>query len=459
MEARPNPLDDLVLDFLLSKRRETADLDFKFTLDISRVSDFVEIAKDFFAMANFGGGYILFGFFEKETGSYELLGLTKNFHVDQASLQEKFNSFSNEPITLHYREFERDIEGTEKKFATIYVPPSTLILKPSKDGVYTDKKGRIRRVFSKGDIFIRRGTQSIKASFDEMKYIEKRALEEQKLAILSGEPDVINENLFSNIFFVSRIPDKIHCFKVKDEQMFNYQAIDSDLAYYKPNDVVYTFSEIIDEKIRNNIDKHSYKTLSTIDLLKDGRINIVTALLNKEIYLYNRNKGLAFDIRNRQVFYYPTRKNVLRKTWQSRYKKSTRIMAQRMYISALKQNVFWHHGAEMRFIHIGDDYFLIILPKIVLTRDGYRAIHGFREGTVITRLSYNEFNDKYLNHILFWRNYLNPKNNPEIVVNEKIFIDSEPVSTSISLGIKSDRPSTEFKDRKSELYFIEEVLQ
>jgi len=134
-------------------------------------------------------------------------------------------------------------------------------------------------------------------------------------------------------------------------------------------------------------------------------------------------------------------------------------MAQRMYISALKQNVFWHHGAEMRFIHVGDDYFLNILPKIVLTRDGYRTIHGFREGTVITRLSYNEFNDKYLNHILFWRNHLNPKNNTEIVLNKRIFIDSEPISTSISQGIKSDRPSTEFKDRKSELYFIEKVLQ
>ena len=39
IESVPNPLDDLVVRFTLSQRRETAELDFKLTLNIKRGSD------------------------------------------------------------------------------------------------------------------------------------------------------------------------------------------------------------------------------------------------------------------------------------------------------------------------------------------------------------------------------------------------------------------------------------
>jgi hypothetical protein len=98
-ESVPHPLDDVVVDFLLSQRRETAELDFKLTLDIRKGSDFAKIAKDIFAMSNYGGGYLIFGFKELKSGRFDPVGLPKDFHVDQATLQEKFNSYSK--LSIH----------------------------------------------------------------------------------------------------------------------------------------------------------------------------------------------------------------------------------------------------------------------------------------------------------------------------------------------------------------------
>ena len=117
------------------------------------------------------------------------------------------------------------------------------------------------------------------------------------------------ENLFSNLFLVSRIPEKIYSFKIKNIQMFNYQALDSDIAYYKTNNVVYTFSDIIDEKIGNNIDKYSLETLSTIDLVKKGNINIVTTLLNKEGLIRQKDEDLLFNTAD-LIYAYGARKIV-----------------------------------------------------------------------------------------------------------------------------------------------------
>lgn len=174
IESVPSPLDDIVINFMLSQRREMAELDFKWTLDIRKGSDFAKIAKDIFAMSNYGGGYLLFGYKETETGSYEPAGLLSEFHVDQATLQEKFNSYSSDPLALGYKELQRVVDNESKKFAVIYIPPSITVLKPIKEATYTER-GRIKLAFRRDEILFRRGTQSVRASLSEIKFIEKRA--------------------------------------------------------------------------------------------------------------------------------------------------------------------------------------------------------------------------------------------------------------------------------------------
>ena len=233
----------------------------------------------------------------------------------------------------------------------------------------------------------------------------------------------------------------------------------SNVSYYKPGDIIYTFYDKVKDLLKDNIIDNSYNFEDINNFIKNGKENIITALMNKEILIHNKKIGLNNDWRDQQTFFFPTDKHELRKSWQSRYKKSTRLVAQRIYISQLERALFWHLAADMRFFKIGENYVFNILPKIILTNDGYDVIHGFKEGRVITSLSYNEFNNKFLNHILFWRYQINPDHNDTFSFNNRIVVDNDPISINLLFGIKSDRPSQEFKDRKSELYFIEEEIE
>jgi len=133
------------------------------------------------------------------------------FHLlHQAPLQEKFNSYCNEPIVIEYREFNRNfkslfltskdeirnkVNSISNRFAIIFVPPSHKILVPIKEGKYR-KGDKTRVVFKKGDIFYRRGTQSIKASQQEINIIKKRLEKENyRISILSGEPDEVRKSI------------------------------------------------------------------------------------------------------------------------------------------------------------------------------------------------------------------------------------------------------------------------
>src|SRR6266516_3501703 len=196
-EAMRSPLDDIFVDYLMSKRRESPDLDFKLTLDASR-HRFPGVAKDIFAMANWGGGYVLAGFKERETGGYEPVGLPPEFHIDQAELQQKFNAYCRDPCVIGYREFEYRVEGRLLKFALINAPASTTPLCPVTDGIVRADSGKEKTVFHRGDLLVRRGTQSVKASQAEAEFIRRRSEQtEYQIALISGNPDRIEETIYS----------------------------------------------------------------------------------------------------------------------------------------------------------------------------------------------------------------------------------------------------------------------
>ena len=231
MKPALDPLNEIMINFLMSKTKETAEYDFKYLVNLKKYSDFVKIVEDIFAMSNYGGGYILFGFKERDKRSgYDPVGLPDSYTIDDADIQRNFNSYSNEPIELFYKEFYKDINFdsniVKKRFAILYVPPSRVVLYPRKDGVITDKKGRSKFVFRDKDILIRRGSVSDRASPTEIDWIKNRIKKEDyKISLISGEPDEINENLYSNIFKVTNTPTKMFECCASDEKLYELRRL------------------------------------------------------------------------------------------------------------------------------------------------------------------------------------------------------------------------------------------
>jgi hypothetical protein len=96
------------------------------------------------------------------------------------------------------------------------------------------------------------------------------------------------------------------------------------------------------------------------------------------------------------------------------------------------------------------------MPTIILSEDGFNAVHDAKQGPIITHLLHDEYNNIYLLNILFWISRLKLEDN-YIFLNNRIKIYAIPLITNINVGIRFDRLNTEFKDRVDELYAVEEI--
>lgn len=459
------PLAEHVIDYLFAQTKETPFLDFKTTMDVGKDSDFPKIIKDVFAFSNNGGGYIMIGVRPNDhldddvKGSFIKSGLPQNYEVDQATIQEKVNAYTNSPIELEYTQFERDVDGEARKFAVMFIPASTTLLKPIKDGVYKiiDKE---KRAFLKDTVYVRRGTQSIPAQPPEIAQIQKRIEDENyRLSLLSGEPDKVDERLFSNIFEVKSIPKRIYVgtarFNSHYEDLQHLMKNHPETKYFPLRyrhfeDKIVTFQNLNDP---NNIhhelvqrDEISHESTGNW-LDESDKENIVVSLLNKEIGEKAKQQGMRFFEKTKKI-YYPTNSDTRIESWPTRYKGvSNKTVAKKMWAEQLHRFIFIHSATKASIIKAGGKFFLKLNLTSVISDDGRNVSTGEREGTVITRSSYNTFNNQYLNNILFWINKLGDGN--DIQVMDDFVISIDPVQTTMDVGISWDIPTSEIK------FFIE----
>jgi len=484
-EVRVSPLGDMMLNFLIERDKEEPFLDFKETLDVSKGSHFANIAKDIFAFSNYGGGFLLIGFKErpkeneqneesqekprKKMRAFLKTGLPNSFHIDSANLQTKFESYSNCPIELDYHEFYRIENGENRKFAAIYIPPSTCVLKPIKKGKYRyqsgKRKGKEKIVFEPGTIFFRRGTRSIIASEKEVEWIEQRAEKEgYKLSVLSGQPDIVYEKLFSNLFKVLELPEKIFSAYPREQfyENLEFRLIPRNSVFLFWKKCIYTFEDLTNPEnfLSNLVHKESIVVEKTKDWLEDkDKKRILIQLLNKEFSFLSVSLKLRQEIKkkhNRTIrthtFYFPCYEENRFETWKPRYKEiSKRLVAQRIWAKQLNQFVFWHSALKAQFFSLDNQLFLRLNPSVIVTDDGLHPIPG---GTVVTRLIYNRYNISYLNSLLFWVYYLSNGDDKIFLSNKQIKISGKPSTAELNFGIVFDRPSREIISKVPEVNLV-----
>lgn len=231
-----------------------------------------------------------------------------------------------------------------------------------------------------------------------------------------------------------------------------------DTPYIRQGEKIYSFCNLDEEPFKKYIKAGSLSKRDVSEFLEiqDRKILLIW-LLNSEIRNVALKKGLRYTRNNRNVYFYPSDAPERYEIWKSRYRKTRKRVAKKIYVRQLNRSLFTHDAALIAFQCIGTGLYLKILPTIVLTHDGYETTRGFREGTAKTRLSYNKFNDAYLNLLLFWISRFKSVGKNSIDLDGRILISTQPVTVKLGWGIKKDRPSTEFKDRKDELYSFEAV--
>lgn len=453
-----DPIGEYVKNYMFSLSKETHFLDYKKIIRVERNSDFPKFVKDVMAFANYGGGFVFLGMEENQyldpevKGKFLPIGLPPDFHIDQATLQQKTNSYLNCSITLDYDEFFKVLDGENRKFAIVYVHPGTETVKATNDGTFINNDGKTARAFTNDTIYTRRGTQSIPASSLEIARIKERVKDENyRLSILSGEPDKVSEILYGNLFAVKTFPDLVY---VGDPKFFNHDEIVTELKKhikypfekfrFHENKLV-TLQNLKDEEnpYRHLVDPSSIYFESTAKWLEDeDKRNILVSLMNKEIIGKGLQQGMWYNRKTDKLFF-SSDKQKRTMAWPSKFRAARRTVANRIYASQLQSNVFLHPATRTSFVEIGKKFFLQINPTFIITVDGKQVISGLREGTIITKLSYNKYNDAHLNNILFWSNKLG--NGEDIQLLEDFVVSCSPVKTVSEFGILWDIPTTELK--------------
>ncbi len=148
--------------------KENKFVDFKSELDTTSALAWCEVAKDLIAMANSGGGILVFGV--NDDGTHSRFNSNIILTLDPTLISEKISRY----LDVDFTEFEQiEIQRKRKRVASIYVSPASVPYVFSKNGVQFNDGKKFRVVFAEGTIYFRRGansrpgnTEYIRKSFD-----------------------------------------------------------------------------------------------------------------------------------------------------------------------------------------------------------------------------------------------------------------------------------------------------
>jgi hypothetical protein len=156
-------------------KRESRYIDFKSSFDPSQNGEWVELIKDFVAMANSGGGAVVIGVSNDGRSSGSELAAV--LALDPAKITDKLARYTSE----HFSDFEiKEIKRGRSRAAVIEVGAASDPLVFSSPGTYAlpDKPDRQKMAFSQGTIYFRHGAKSEPATSADVAMFINRRLDE-----------------------------------------------------------------------------------------------------------------------------------------------------------------------------------------------------------------------------------------------------------------------------------------
>src|SRR5579862_2122655 len=127
-----------VVDRAIAAKRERASIDFKERFDPQETSEWVELIKDFVAMANSGGGLVLIGVCNDGQPSNE--NIQAVLDLDPAKITDKIERYTH----VHFADFEvSEVSRDGSRVAVIEIGPTTdAPIAFTQEGSYPDPTGK-----------------------------------------------------------------------------------------------------------------------------------------------------------------------------------------------------------------------------------------------------------------------------------------------------------------------------
>ncbi|MEM0117215.1 MAG: hypothetical protein QXV32_02105 [Conexivisphaerales archaeon] len=260
-------------------------------------------------------------------------------------------------------------------------------------------------------------------------------------------PDQVQEQLLSNLFPVTSLPEKIFSADTPFRHPLDVIAEVGEESYKIPfilkEGKIYSFNDVGNEssQFANVIDG----TVSALDSLtwletQDKRSWLIS-LLNQAMLKYCRNEMRLFVYKKEKRFFFPpkgTRDNVVR--WNPGKRTFDRTVAKAVLRTDGSVNFWYHHAARLQFVFVGDSICLKVEPGFVFTQNGRTPVLSRRIGPLTTKWMKREYNAAYLNHVRFWMSYLSRHSDKVLLPcgRNPIAVSTNPLDTKMEAGIGDD---------------------
>ncbi len=254
-----------IIEKAKNAKRESKYMEFKDRFDVDSSRDWCEIIKDIVAIANSGGGCILFGV--NNDGSPSGYDISSVLRLDPAIITDKIAKYTDQQFSdFEMEEMEKD--GHKIAIFIIYAASIPIIF--TKPGTYSIGSGKQKTAFGKGTIYFRHGAKSEPGNYYDLSKVIERRLEEVRKSWLSNIKKVVTAPIGHIVQVlppdvkISTSPDATPIRITNDEEAPAYRLETPDRTHpYRQKEVI----EIVNERLKGK------KTINQYDILCVRRVH------------------------------------------------------------------------------------------------------------------------------------------------------------------------------------------
>jgi hypothetical protein len=174
-------MDEAVLKKVEETEDENAELDFKAAFDPTAPQDWCELIKDVVALANSGGGIVVFGV--NDDGTPALGDLQPIHALDPAIFVDKIKKYTNQ----HFADFS--FSSATRRCSPVEILVVAAVSIPivfTSPGTYDVGGDRQKTAFSRGTVYFRHGAKSDPGTSDDLRTALERELDRVRSSWLDG---------------------------------------------------------------------------------------------------------------------------------------------------------------------------------------------------------------------------------------------------------------------------------
>ena len=179
-------MDIAILTKVEDAENESAELEFKAEFDPTAPQDWCELIKDVVALANSGGGIIIFGV--NDDGTPATGDLKALQALDPATIVDKIKKYTDQHFA-DFSLFSVTRHGVPVEALVVYGVSIPIVF--TSPGTYDVGGGKQRTAFSRGTVYFRHGAKSDPGTSDDLRNALDRELDRVRNSWMDGITKVV----------------------------------------------------------------------------------------------------------------------------------------------------------------------------------------------------------------------------------------------------------------------------